>query len=677
MTSENREPGGESQPPVPSLQRNEELASFHLQHGSDGLAGTSDRELESLHYGLTRNEHLVPQSYGQEMSFGSDFSVFDQLGQDYLNKPVLDCSASIGNVKETDLGHAFGDSVAPSNVHANDLKSSLTGRNVMVSEADVVRRLQTCRPGGEYNGGISLSVHNPTSKELGPSSLWMDTSFGETNGNNTTRPWLPGTQFIGRCSPSASGHNPTIGELAACNFDFTGEGQPNYPGVLDGDFLSLGCGYEETDSLCNIGFPDSEQGRVLLPLFNTFPDQNIARGSSSSGGLTNEDLYRAQSLGQSASGFPHQVWRANQLPNPSAMQNADGSFHPMLNAGRLSHQAPATNTDRSSENNAGLPNAAWLRATRIPTSSSSVVGFTQPASERPQNPPISTVRNFSPGPVIAPPFVRVPGWRGQSGPVTVPRYGLPRSMVSHGQSGSVVVPSLGVSRSMPGQGQSGHIVQANTVSAGVATQGSPFSKNVRVQQAWKGTSDQSQASVAVNLPKNTPPCSSTSEQQIGQVNVPQSSTIHSGPSLKRGASYLLPNVPAAQRRKTRSVIPSGPSMPKLRQISPHVPPASTDLKPHISRLLQNPALLSSLLGSQSAHHIKWNEEDKESPSGYQCPICKRDLSYTPEGTMYQPDKLQPTSVLPCGHYFHSSCLLRITPADQAGNPPCIPCALDG
>ncbi|XP_065868908.1 uncharacterized protein [Euphorbia lathyris] len=701
MTSENREQGGERQLSVSSLQSNEELASFHLQHGSDDLAGISNTEVESVRYCLTTNEHLVPQSYGQGMPFSGDVSVFHQPGQDYLNKSVSDYSVSMRNVKENDLEHAFGDSVVSANIHSNDLESSQTGRNVMVSGASVVRGLQSCKPGGECNGGISLSAHNPISKKLSPNSLLMDTSVGETNDNNTPRPWLTRNQFIGASSASASGHNPTIGELAVSNFVTTGAAQPNRPGVLDGNFLSLGCGtFEETDSKCGIHCPDSEQitGGALLPLFNTFPDQNFARGSlncsstmangissflNCAGGyrnLTNEDPYRKQNLGQNGSGFPHQAWRANELPNPLATQNVEGSFNPMLNARRLSHQAPATNRDISSESNVGLLNAAWLRATMIP-SSPSIVGFTQPASDRLQNPPLTTVRNFSPGPANAPPFIGVPGsmaWHGQSvGPVTVPRNGVPRGMVSHGQSGPVVAPSPGVLRSMPWQGQSGHPFKANTVSAAEATESSPFSKNVRVQQHRKGICDQSQASVALNPSKSTHAHAFISEQQIRQVNVPQSSTILSGASVKRGASKLSPNAPAAQRRKTRSMIPSVPSTPTLHQIAQHIPPASIkSLTPHMSHLLQNPALLPSLLRTQSTHHIKWHEEDKKSPSGYQCPICKRDLSYTSEGSMYQPDKLLPTSVLPCGHCFHSSCLLRITPADQAGNPPCIPCALD-
>ncbi|CAN0862594.1 hypothetical protein LINGRAHAP2_LOCUS8503 [Linum grandiflorum] len=63
------------------------------------------------------------------------------------------------------------------------------------------------------------------------------------------------------------------------------------------------------------------------------------------------------------------------------------------------------------------------------------------------------------------------------------------------------------------------------------------------------------------------------------------------------------------------------------------------------------------------------------PSGMQCMICKRDLAFTPEGPISVERNLPPVSVLSCHHHFHSFCLDRITPKEQAGEPPCIPCAM--
>lgn len=63
------------------------------------------------------------------------------------------------------------------------------------------------------------------------------------------------------------------------------------------------------------------------------------------------------------------------------------------------------------------------------------------------------------------------------------------------------------------------------------------------------------------------------------------------------------------------------------------------------------------------------------PIGHKCFLCKRDLSYSPEGPISQPLAPPAAAVLSCGHTFHEYCLERITPDDQSKDPPCIPCAL--
>ena len=62
-------------------------------------------------------------------------------------------------------------------------------------------------------------------------------------------------------------------------------------------------------------------------------------------------------------------------------------------------------------------------------------------------------------------------------------------------------------------------------------------------------------------------------------------------------------------------------------------------------------------------------------SGLKCLICKRDVSYAPEGHIFQPAIPPAVAVLPCGHIFHDHCLQLITPKDQSKDPPCIPCAI--
>lgn len=63
------------------------------------------------------------------------------------------------------------------------------------------------------------------------------------------------------------------------------------------------------------------------------------------------------------------------------------------------------------------------------------------------------------------------------------------------------------------------------------------------------------------------------------------------------------------------------------------------------------------------------------PTGQKCLLCKRDLSFTAEGLVYQPAIPPAVAVLPCGHTFHDHCLQIITPEDQLKSPPCIPCAV--
>ncbi|XP_038897909.1 uncharacterized protein LOC120085790 [Benincasa hispida] len=75
-------------------------------------------------------------------------------------------------------------------------------------------------------------------------------------------------------------------------------------------------------------------------------------------------------------------------------------------------------------------------------------------------------------------------------------------------------------------------------------------------------------------------------------------------------------------------------------------------------------------------YIKCRELDQTPKlSGHRCYLCKRDLSFKPEGSLVIPKILPTVAVLPCSHVFHGLCLERITPQNQAEDPPCIPCAV--
>lgn len=127
-------------------------------------------------------------------------------------------------------------------------------------------------------------------------------------------------------------------------------------------------------------------------------------------------------------------------------------------------------------------------------------------------------------------------------------------------------------------------------------------------------------------------------------------------SLKRGPSE---NSTATHPNHRRKIIP-GPiihgSVPQQRKWFPAPVP--------------NPAQMPS-----SPFHIKFQGSDgPRKPCGYSCFLCKRDVTFTAEGPVYQPAAPPAVAVLPCGHTFHDSCLQRITPEDQSQHPPCIPCA---
>ncbi|XP_057474625.1 uncharacterized protein LOC130762798 isoform X2 [Actinidia eriantha] len=134
----------------------------------------------------------------------------------------------------------------------------------------------------------------------------------------------------------------------------------------------------------------------------------------------------------------------------------------------------------------------------------------------------------------------------------------------------------------------------------------------------------------------------------------QASDVLGGPSLKRSTIRPPPAAPRVQRRKITPQPYIHPSVPFPRTV---------------------PAALIPI--PDPVNHIKWKDFDGlPQPIGQKCLLCKRDLSFTPEGPVHQPTVPPPVAVLPCGHTFHDHCLQLITPEDQSKNPPCIPCAID-
>ncbi|GMI73074.1 hypothetical protein HRI_000976700 [Hibiscus trionum] len=130
------------------------------------------------------------------------------------------------------------------------------------------------------------------------------------------------------------------------------------------------------------------------------------------------------------------------------------------------------------------------------------------------------------------------------------------------------------------------------------------------------------------------------------------------------SSARSPAVDKAQNAPYISHVPSVvhpiSTVPPVR-VTPQPPVQATTIPPSATRFL--------------SPHVKWQDTDSLQPSGYNCLLCKRDLSYRPEGPILPLTVPPPVAVLSCGHCFHDLCLQRMTPKDQANNPPCIPCVI--
>ncbi|CAI9754161.1 unnamed protein product [Fraxinus pennsylvanica] len=128
-------------------------------------------------------------------------------------------------------------------------------------------------------------------------------------------------------------------------------------------------------------------------------------------------------------------------------------------------------------------------------------------------------------------------------------------------------------------------------------------------------------------------------------------------SLKREANENSQSAPSSQHKRMIPQPSRHPSVPyQQRSI-----PAPVSARPPVT---------------SSPLHIKWQAFDEPPKTiGQKCFLCKRDLSFTAEGPVYQPAVPPFVAVLPYGHTFHDHCLQTITPQDESKNPPCIPCAI--
>ncbi|KAA8540563.1 hypothetical protein F0562_024518 [Nyssa sinensis] len=181
-------------------------------------------------------------------------------------------------------------------------------------------------------------------------------------------------------------------------------------------------------------------------------------------------------------------------------------------------------------------------------------------------------------------------------------------------------------------------------------------------------SGRSQEGVPVHFSKDLLGPMSTTGQVIPiakRDGLSQASNFLGRPSLKRSAVQPPPAAPWAHCRKIKVKHSAYPSMPSPQMTAPAAAPIPISMPgAPIPRAAVAPP------------HIKWPGFDgTPQPTGQKCLLCKRDLSFKPEGPVYQPTVPPAVAVLPCGHTFHDHCLQNITPEDQSKNPPCIPCAV--
>ncbi|KAI3684369.1 hypothetical protein L6452_33592 [Arctium lappa] len=196
----------------------------------------------------------------------------------------------------------------------------------------------------------------------------------------------------------------------------------------------------------------------------------------------------------------------------------------------------------------------------------------------------------------------------------------------------------------------------------------------------------------IQLPKDPRGAASTNASTVDGLS--QKSDFHTRPYHKRTAVAPPPASHWVQRQKIthptnhHSVpipFPTKPATPVTTAlVHPSIPVASqrklgTPVSAPIHSSIPGTSHFKSRVPVTTAPivaHIAWKDPDGTPRlTGHKCLLCKRDLSLTSEGAVYQPVPPPPVAVLPCGHTFHDQCLQNITPQDQSKDPPCIPCAI--
>ncbi|XP_038995340.1 uncharacterized protein LOC120119596 isoform X2 [Hibiscus syriacus] len=232
-----------------------------------------------------------------------------------------------------------------------------------------------------------------------------------------------------------------------------------------------------------------------------------------------------------------------------------------------------------------------------------------------------------------------------------------------------------------------------------------FSKRIQNQLAGKdklSTTDGNAAEVVSILPSSNnvgfqeatslgQPRNNTSIQASNNL-VPAYTYGQNGPaatpnnrtrsSLKRKPAQSPAAIPQVQIKRTAKFFARSPAV-NMAQNAPYISHVPSMAHPISSvpplRVTPQPSVQATTISLSARRslspHVKWQDRDSLEPSGYKCLLCKRDLSYRPEGPILPLTAPPPVAVLSCGHCFHELCLQRMTPEDEANSPPCIPCVI--
>ncbi|KAL7585526.1 hypothetical protein Lser_V15G45673 [Lactuca serriola] len=250
------------------------------------------------------------------------------------------------------------------------------------------------------------------------------------------------------------------------------------------------------------------------------------------------------------------------------------------------------------------------------------------------------------------------------------------------------MPTQGPGGGLLSQNQRTVVPQVSWVSSGQGVTDLPFPKRLGVE--FNGRDSPQSAERQISLQTTSAGQSQTRQYpdnvvrpSIAPVSYPMNPQ---GPFFSHGQSQMvqLPNNPRGQAPTTSvdaaSVTanlahPSIPIYQSQSQTQQRVRALMNPSIPYTSNF--RPRVPVTAAPSPTVSHITWKDPETSPPelTKYKCLLCKRDLSLTSEGAVYQPTAPPAVAVLPCGHTFHDQCLQKITPQDQAKDPPCIPCAI--